>query len=259
MNGRFLDYAPVPAWRASLKSGIRRLGAGRGGDRSQLRPRAQPELGEDVLEMAAAVTVPAAATAGVCRQRLQVQRPADPAAIASAAPSQLAALAASAGISTDRLQAGLAAANRAGGNTAAGIAAFAASAGVSHATAQRIVHAVCARGDRTPILMLTARDLVDDRVAGLDAGADDYLVKPFALAELRARLRVLRSITPLATWSTTPSNGRRPTPRCAWSSRTARCRSPITAPASPTRTSPTSSNASTGHPPHEACQAQGSD
>src|SRR5258706_8142181 len=55
--------------------------------------------------------------------------------------------------------------------------------------------AVCrelrARGDRTPILMLTARDLVDDRVAGLDAGADDYLVKPFALAELRARLRAL--------------------------------------------------------------------
>jgi two-component system, OmpR family, response regulator MprA len=48
-----------------------------------------------------------------------------------------------------------------------------------------------ARGDTTPILMLTARDLVDDRVAGLDAGADDYLVKPFALAELRARLRAL--------------------------------------------------------------------
>jgi two-component system response regulator MprA len=54
---------------------------------------------------------------------------------------------------------------------------------------------VCRRlracGDRTPILMLTARGLVDDRVAGLDAGADDYLVKPFALAELRARLRAL--------------------------------------------------------------------
>lgn len=46
-------------------------------------------------------------------------------------------------------------------------------------------------GDRTPILMLTARDAVDDRVAGLDAGADDYLVKPFALAELLARLRAL--------------------------------------------------------------------
>src|SRR4051812_2416843 len=46
-------------------------------------------------------------------------------------------------------------------------------------------------GDRTPILMLTARDAVDDRVAGLDAGADDYLVKPFALRELKARLRAL--------------------------------------------------------------------
>lgn len=44
---------------------------------------------------------------------------------------------------------------------------------------------------RTPILMLTARDTVDDRVDGLDSGADDYLVKPFALPELRARLRAL--------------------------------------------------------------------
>jgi two-component system response regulator MprA len=43
----------------------------------------------------------------------------------------------------------------------------------------------------TPVLMLTARDAVNDRVAGLDAGADDYLVKPFALAELLARLRAL--------------------------------------------------------------------
>ena len=48
-----------------------------------------------------------------------------------------------------------------------------------------------ARGDRTPILMLTARETVSDRVAGLDAGADDYLVKPFALEELLARLRAL--------------------------------------------------------------------
>jgi DNA-binding response OmpR family regulator len=47
------------------------------------------------------------------------------------------------------------------------------------------------RGDRTPVLMLTARDTVDDRVAGLDAGADDYLVKPFAMKELLARLRAL--------------------------------------------------------------------
>jgi len=54
---------------------------------------------------------------------------------------------------------------------------------------------VCRRlrsaGDRTPVLMLTARDAIDDRVEGLDAGADDYLVKPFALRELNARLRAL--------------------------------------------------------------------
>jgi two-component system, OmpR family, response regulator MprA len=48
-----------------------------------------------------------------------------------------------------------------------------------------------AAGNRTPILMLTARDTVPDRVAGLEAGADDYLVKPFALEELIARLRAL--------------------------------------------------------------------
>jgi two-component system response regulator MprA len=46
-------------------------------------------------------------------------------------------------------------------------------------------------GDDTPVLMLTARQEIDDRVQGLDAGADDYLVKPFALAELLARLRAL--------------------------------------------------------------------
>jgi len=45
--------------------------------------------------------------------------------------------------------------------------------------------------DHTPVLMLTARDAVADRVAGLDSGADDYLVKPFALEELLARLRAL--------------------------------------------------------------------
>ena len=48
-----------------------------------------------------------------------------------------------------------------------------------------------AGGSRLPILMLTARDAVEDRVRGLDAGADDYLVKPFAFQELSARLRAL--------------------------------------------------------------------
>jgi two-component system response regulator MprA len=55
--------------------------------------------------------------------------------------------------------------------------------------------AVCrsmrSRRDTTPVLMLTARDAVGDRVEGLDAGADDYLVKPFALDELHARVRAL--------------------------------------------------------------------
>jgi two-component system response regulator MprA len=51
--------------------------------------------------------------------------------------------------------------------------------------------AIRSAGLRTPVLMLTARDAVSDRVAGLDAGADDYLVKPFALQELFARLRAL--------------------------------------------------------------------
>jgi two-component system OmpR family response regulator len=50
---------------------------------------------------------------------------------------------------------------------------------------------VRAQGSATPVLMLTARDAVEDRVRGLDAGADDYLVKPFALTELLARARVL--------------------------------------------------------------------
>lgn len=47
------------------------------------------------------------------------------------------------------------------------------------------------RGSTLPVLMLTARDALDDRVVGLDAGADDYLVKPFEMAELKARLRSL--------------------------------------------------------------------
>jgi DNA-binding response OmpR family regulator len=54
-----------------------------------------------------------------------------------------------------------------------------------------VLRAMRARKDRTPVLILTARDAVQDRVRGLDAGADDYLVKPFDLSELTARMRSL--------------------------------------------------------------------
>ena len=54
-----------------------------------------------------------------------------------------------------------------------------------------VARRIRARGSRTPIIMLTARDGLTDRVAGLDAGADDYLTKPFAYEELAARLRAL--------------------------------------------------------------------
>ncbi len=54
-----------------------------------------------------------------------------------------------------------------------------------------ILSTMRARGSRVPVLLLTARDAVEDRVRGLDAGADDYLVKPFAFSELLARIRAL--------------------------------------------------------------------
>ena len=52
-------------------------------------------------------------------------------------------------------------------------------------------HAARARGDRTPVLVLSARDSTEERIAGLDAGADDYLGKPYELKEVEARLRAL--------------------------------------------------------------------
>ena len=54
-----------------------------------------------------------------------------------------------------------------------------------------VLAALRERGIRTPVLMLTARDGVDDKVRGLDVGADDYMTKPFALTELLARVRAL--------------------------------------------------------------------
>jgi DNA-binding response OmpR family regulator len=60
-----------------------------------------------------------------------------------------------------------------------------------HVTGIEICRRLRAQGSQTPILLLTARDAVEDRVCGLDSGADDYLVKPFALQELLARVRAL--------------------------------------------------------------------
>jgi two-component system response regulator MprA len=60
-----------------------------------------------------------------------------------------------------------------------------------HVDGLEVCRRLRAAGDPTPVLVLTARDAVPDRVRGLDAGADDYLVKPFALEELLARLRAL--------------------------------------------------------------------
>lgn len=54
-----------------------------------------------------------------------------------------------------------------------------------------VLRAMRARGDRTPLLIITARDEIDDRVAGLELGADDYVVKPFGFKELMARIRAI--------------------------------------------------------------------
>jgi two-component system copper resistance phosphate regulon response regulator CusR len=62
-----------------------------------------------------------------------------------------------------------------------------------------ILSAMRKRGLKIPVLVVTAKDSIEDRVQGLDAGADDYLVKPFALAELLARVRALRRREPAVT------------------------------------------------------------
>lgn len=63
--------------------------------------------------------------------------------------------------------------------------------GLPRMDGMQVLEAVRRLGNRVPILVLTARDAVDERITGLDAGADDYLTKPFEVAELKARLRAL--------------------------------------------------------------------
>ena len=63
--------------------------------------------------------------------------------------------------------------------------------GLPDGDGMRILEATRSRGDSTPILILTARDGLAHRVNGLDSGADDYLLKPFAMGELVARLKAL--------------------------------------------------------------------
>ena len=64
-------------------------------------------------------------------------------------------------------------------------------------TGIEVIRTMRARGDRTPVLLLTARDATEDRVEGLNEGADDYLVKPFSFPELIARLSALQRRPPL--------------------------------------------------------------
>ena len=63
--------------------------------------------------------------------------------------------------------------------------------GLPRLDGRRLLEQRRSEGDRTPVLVLTARDTINDRVAGLDSGADDYVVKPVAISELAARLRAL--------------------------------------------------------------------
>lgn len=63
--------------------------------------------------------------------------------------------------------------------------------GLPRLDGMQVLEAVRRQGNRVPMLVLTARDAVEDRIAGLDAGADDYLTKPFEVTELKARLRAL--------------------------------------------------------------------
>ena len=73
--------------------------------------------------------------------------------------------------------------------------------GLPDASGLEVLKARRQAGDRTPVIIATARDQISDRIAGLDAGADDYVVKPFDLRELSARICVRAAATGLS-WMT---------------------------------------------------------
>jgi DNA-binding response OmpR family regulator len=75
--------------------------------------------------------------------------------------------------------------------TAVGYGAIVLDLGLPRLAGLELLYRLRTKGNRTPVLILTARDALEDRVKGLDAGADDYMVKPFQLEELAARLRAL--------------------------------------------------------------------
>ena len=89
------------------------------------------------------------------------------------------------------LRDGLAADARLQGGPSPGVAVIVLDIGLPGIDGFEVVRRLRARGSATPVLLLTARDAVEDRVRGLELGADDYLVKPFATAELVARIRAL--------------------------------------------------------------------
>lgn len=96
-----------------------------------------------------------------------------------------------AGFAVDWVTDGVAADNALAGQQAASYAAVVLDLGLPRRDGLSVLKGLRQRGCRLPVLILTARDTVEDRICGLDSGADDYLLKPFDMGELSARLRAL--------------------------------------------------------------------
>ena len=96
-----------------------------------------------------------------------------------------------AGFAVDWVCDGLAAENALAGQAASDYAAMVLDLGLPRRDGLTVLKGIRQRGNRLPVLILTARDTIEDRILGLDSGADDYLLKPFDMGELQARLRAL--------------------------------------------------------------------